>query len=131
MTRSRFRKLIDEYNAGSKNIEQLFAELIRFAQSRNEEDKRAVSEGLTEEELALFDILTKPDPKLTKAQEAEVKRVVKELLEILKAGSRLALTPAVAGSGAPVDRDRAGQAARGLHAGHFRCEVRPSLPPRL
>ena len=81
----RLQKLIAEYNAGSKNIEELFAELIRFAQSLNEEEKRGVAEGLTEEELALFDILSKPDPKLTKAQEAEVKKVAAGLLEILKA----------------------------------------------
>ena len=31
-----------------------------------------------------FDILVKPDPKLTKAQEVEVKRVARELLQILK-----------------------------------------------
>ncbi len=43
-----------------------------------------MSEGLTEEELALFDILTKPDPTLTKAQEREVKKVAKGLLEVLK-----------------------------------------------
>ena len=81
----RFQKLIAEYNAGSKNIEELFAELIRFAQSLNKEEKRGVAEGLTEEELSLFDILSKPDPKLTKAQETEVKKVAKGLLEILKA----------------------------------------------
>jgi type I restriction enzyme R subunit len=80
----RFQKLIDAYNAGSKNIEELFAELVKFAQSLNEEEQRALAEGLTEEELSLFDILTKPDPKLTKAQEAEVKRVAKGLLETLK-----------------------------------------------
>jgi hypothetical protein len=32
-----------------------------FAQSLNEEDKRGVSESLTEEELAIFDILTRPN----------------------------------------------------------------------
>ena len=76
----RFQELIAAYNAGSKNIEELFAELIRFAQSLDEEEKRGVAEGLTEEELALFDILSKPDPKLTKAQEAEVKKGVSETL---------------------------------------------------
>ena len=80
----KFQKLIAEYNAASKNIEELFAELVEFAQSLNEEERRGMGEGLTEEELALFDILTKPEPKLTKAQEAEVKRVAKALLEILK-----------------------------------------------
>ena len=42
------------------------------------------SENLTEEELALFDLLTKPDPKLAKAEQAKVKRIAHELLETLK-----------------------------------------------
>jgi len=40
--------------------------------------------SLSEEELALFDLLTKPDPKLTKKEEAAVKKVVTSLLETLK-----------------------------------------------
>ncbi len=69
----KFQKLIDQYNAGSQNIETLFAELVQFARELTEEEQRAVAEGLTEEELALFDILTKPEPTLTKKEEAEVK----------------------------------------------------------
>ncbi len=80
----RFQKLIDDYNAGSQNIEAFFAELKSFAEALSEEDQRAIAEGLTEEELALFDILTKPEPKLTKAEEAEVKKVCRELLATLK-----------------------------------------------
>lgn len=80
----KFERLIAEYNAGSQNIEVLFVELVKFARKLTEEDKRAVSEGLTEEELALFDILTKPEPTLTKAEEADVKKVCRELLEKLK-----------------------------------------------
>ena len=49
-----------------------------------EEEKRGVAEGLSEEELALFDILTKPEPKLSKAEEAEAKKVCRELLDTLK-----------------------------------------------
>uniref|UniRef100_UPI00356303B7 type I restriction enzyme endonuclease domain-containing protein n=1 Tax=Gemmatimonas sp. TaxID=1962908 RepID=UPI00356303B7 len=80
----KFQRLIDEYNAGSQNIELFFDELKAFVGTLTEEDRRAVAEGLTEEELALFDILTKPEPVLTKAEEAEVKRVCRELLEALK-----------------------------------------------
>ena len=80
----KFQALIDEYNAGSQNIEAFFEELKSFARSLTEEDQRAVAEGLTEEELALFDILTKPEPALTKAEEAEVKKVCRELLATLK-----------------------------------------------
>ena len=80
----RFQKLIDEYNSGSKNIEVFFEELKKFARDLSEEDKRAVAEGLNEEELAIFDILTRPDPTLTKKEEAEVKKVARTLLETLK-----------------------------------------------
>jgi type I restriction enzyme R subunit len=80
----RFQKLIDSYNSGSKSIEAFFAQLIDFAQNLNEEEQRAMREGLTEEELAMFDILTKPEPKLSKKEEAEVKKVCKELLAKLK-----------------------------------------------
>jgi type I site-specific restriction-modification system R (restriction) subunit len=80
----RFQKLIDEYNAGSQNIEVLFAELVKFAGDLTDEERRGVAEGLTDEELALFDILTKPEPVLTKAEEADVKRACRELLDALK-----------------------------------------------
>lgn len=80
----KFQKLIDAYNAGSQNIEALFAELLKFAGELTEEERRGVAEGLSEEELALFDILTKPEPKLSKAEEAEAKKVCRELLDTLK-----------------------------------------------
>jgi type I restriction enzyme R subunit len=76
--------MIDEYNSGAANIETFFAQLMVFTQKLSEEDKRAISEELTEEELTIFDLLTKPDPILTKAEEREVKKVAKELLQKLK-----------------------------------------------
>ena len=45
--------------------------------------QRGIAEGLTEEELAIFDILTKREPALTKAEEAEAKKVCRELLVTL------------------------------------------------
>jgi type I restriction enzyme R subunit len=80
----KFQKLIDAYNAGSQNIESFFEELVRFAYELTAEEQRAVAEGLNEEELALFDILTKPEPVLTKAEQAQVKKVCRELLATLK-----------------------------------------------
>jgi type I restriction enzyme R subunit len=80
----KFQLMIEEYNAGSKNIEQFFAELMAFAQNLSDEEKRGIAEGLTEEELALFDILTKPEPKLSRKEEDEVKNVAKTLLQTLK-----------------------------------------------
>jgi type I restriction enzyme R subunit len=49
-----------------------------------EEERRAAREGLTEEELAIFDLLTKPEPKLTKAQKVEVKAIARRLVAKLR-----------------------------------------------
>lgn len=54
------------------------------------EDQRRIREGLTEEEQALFDILTKPEMKLTQKEKAQVKKVAQELLQRLK-GEKLVL----------------------------------------
>jgi type I restriction enzyme, R subunit len=76
--------MIDEYNSGAANIETWFAKLTTFAQRLSDEDKRGIAEQLSEEELAIFDLLTKPEMKLTTAEEREVKKVAKQLLETLK-----------------------------------------------
>ena len=80
----KFQALIDAYNAGSQNIEAFFEELKALARELAAEGRRGEDLGLTEEELALFDILTKPEPVLTRAEEAEVKKVCRELLVTLK-----------------------------------------------
>ena len=80
----RFQALIDEYNSGSANIESFFEKLLQFTQELNEEEKRHIAEQLTEEELAVFDLLTKPDPTLTNSEEQDVKKVARELLATLK-----------------------------------------------
>ena len=49
-----------------------------------EEERRAAREGLTEDELAIFDLLTKPEPKLTKAAGSGSEEVARELLEKLQ-----------------------------------------------
>lgn len=80
----RFKKMIDEYNSGASNIDILFHKLLAFAKELTEEEKRSIAEQLTEEELVMFDILTKPEPKLTEKEKAQVKKAVRELLETLK-----------------------------------------------
>jgi len=62
----------------------MFTQLVEFARELTEEERRCIAEGLSEEEQALFDILKKPEPKLTKADETEVKKVCRELLGKLK-----------------------------------------------
>lgn len=81
----KFQKLIDAYNSGSLNIEVFFKELVDLTADLQVEDQRAIRENLSEEELALFDILTKPVPELADKERAQVKKVCKELLETLKA----------------------------------------------
>jgi len=80
----RFQEMINEYNEGSKNIDELFKWLVAFAQSLNEEEQRGIKEQLSEEELIIFDILTKPDMQLSKEEKQQVKKVARELVEILK-----------------------------------------------
>ena len=80
----KFEELIDSYNAGSRTIEQLLEELLKFTRSLSEEQARHVRENVSEEELVIFDILTRPAPELTTEERAEVKKVARELLEKLK-----------------------------------------------
>jgi len=80
----KFEALIESYNAGSRNIEQLFDELLKLSNSLNDEQERHVRENLSEEELVIFDILTRPAPELSTDERAEVKKVAQELLARLK-----------------------------------------------
>jgi type I restriction enzyme R subunit len=79
-----FQRMIDDYNAGSLNVETLFAKLMAFTKKLSAEEKRGLSEQLNEEELVIFDLLTKPEIALTKQEISEVKKVAKSLLEKLK-----------------------------------------------
>jgi len=82
----RFKAMIDAYNAGSLNAEEFFQQLVVFAKSLNEEEQRAVGEQLNEEELALFDLLTKPQIDMSDMDRDKVKSTARELLATLKAG---------------------------------------------
>ena len=79
----RLNKLLHEYNTGSYDLDLFFDQLVELAKELSEEDRRAISENLTEEELAVFDILRKED--LNPAEVDQVKKVAKELLVKLKA----------------------------------------------
>jgi type I restriction enzyme R subunit len=80
----KFEALIESYNTGSRNIEQLFLDLLELSKGLDDEQERHIREHLTEEELAIFDILTRPAPELSAAERAEVKKVARELLGRLK-----------------------------------------------
>ncbi len=80
----KFEELIESYNAGSRNIEELFQELLKLSRNLSEEQQRHVRENMTEEELVILDILTRPAPELTTEERHEVKKVARELLNRLK-----------------------------------------------
>jgi type I restriction enzyme, R subunit len=82
----KFQAMIDAYNAGSLNAEEFFQQLVAFAQSLDAETQRGVGEQLSEEELALFDLLTRPPIEMSDADRAKVKAVARNLLSTLKAG---------------------------------------------
>ncbi|MEJ7772058.1 MAG: HsdR family type I site-specific deoxyribonuclease, partial [Geodermatophilaceae bacterium] len=79
----RIEELIADYNAGSLNIDEYLRRLIELSQTLTDEEQRAVSEGLTEAELAIFDLLTQPEPVLDDAERAVVKASAKRLLNQL------------------------------------------------
>lgn len=81
----KFEALIENYNAGSRSIEELFAELLALSNSLSDEQERHVRENMSEEELVIFDILTRPAPELSAEERAEVKKAARELLVRLKA----------------------------------------------
>jgi type I restriction enzyme R subunit len=80
----KFEELIESYNAGSRNIEELFEELLQLSRNLSDEQQRHVRESITEEELVIFDILTRPAPELSSEERAEVKKVARVLLSRLK-----------------------------------------------
>ena len=81
---AKFEELIESYNAGSRNIEELFQELLALSRALNDEQQRHVREQLTEDELTVFDILTRPGPDLTSEEREEVKKVARQLLQKVK-----------------------------------------------
>ena len=62
----RLQGIIDAYNAGSSSADNYFDELVKFTQDLKKESERHIREGLTEDELELFDLLKKD--KMTKEE---------------------------------------------------------------
>ena len=81
---TKFEELIDSYNTGSRTIEELFGELLNLSRGLSKEQERHVRENMTEEELVVFDILTRPAPELSTSERAEVKKVACELLSRMR-----------------------------------------------
>ena len=81
---AKFEQMIVEYNEGTIGVEDYFEQLFDLVGELNQEDQRANTEDLSEEELAVFDLLTRHEPHLTVPERDEVKTAVRRLLERLK-----------------------------------------------
>jgi hypothetical protein len=80
----KYQEIIADYNREKDRatVEDTFAKLVALAKSLDAEQKRAVEEGLGDDELALFDLLFK-EP-ISKADRERLKQASKKLLASLR-----------------------------------------------
>ena len=76
----KYEEIVADYNREKDRmtIEETFRRLIELVEELNDEERRAVEEGLSEDELALFDLLNKDN--LSKAEREKVKQSSRNLL---------------------------------------------------
>ena len=81
----KYEEIVDDYNREKDRvtIEETFRRLMELMDELDAEQKRAIEEGLNEDELALFDLLKKDD--LAKAERERVKQASRNLLASIKA----------------------------------------------
>ena len=81
----KYEEIVADYNREKDRvtIEETFRRLTELMSELDAEQKRAVQEGLNEDELALFDLLRKDD--LGKAERERVKQSSRDLLAAIKA----------------------------------------------
>ncbi|MDO8369470.1 MAG: type I restriction endonuclease [Candidatus Nitrotoga sp.] len=77
----RLQQIIDAYNSGGSTTENSYEELIKFTEDLRVEEERHIREGLTEDELELFDLLKKD--KMTQEETQKVRLAAKSLLHRL------------------------------------------------
>jgi len=80
----KYEEIVAGYNNEKDRvtIEEAFRRRVEFVASLDEEEKRAAAEGLSEEELALFDLLQKGN--LSKADRERVKQASRSLLSAVQ-----------------------------------------------
>ncbi|TMO26920.1 type I restriction endonuclease subunit R [Pseudoalteromonas sp. S4741] len=76
----KFLELVEEYNLGAYTAEEFFNRLKDFIDELEHEEKRTVREGLSEEELAVYDLMIQDAP-LDEKERKQVKEIAKELTE--------------------------------------------------
>lgn len=78
----RYKNIIDRYNAGGSENEDYYEQLVKLIEDMKAENQRASTEGLTEEELEIYDLLI-AGKKLSQADEQKVKLSAKNLFKKL------------------------------------------------
>ena len=78
----KLQEIIDRYNSGGSLTEDYFDALVNFVNDLRDEELRAAREGLTENELEVFDLLKNDN--LTKDQLQKVKLASRKLLNRLR-----------------------------------------------
>jgi type I restriction enzyme R subunit len=80
----RYQEIIADYNREKDRVtvEETFAKLLDLAKSLDAEQKRAVEEGLSDDELVLFDLLSKEN--ISKPDRERLKQASKALLASLR-----------------------------------------------
>ena len=78
----RLNSLLDEYNSGAHDIDKLFDDLVELAKDLTAEEERCIKENLTDDELAIFDLLVKDE--LSESEIMQVKKASRALLEKLQ-----------------------------------------------
>jgi len=84
---TRYRAIVDEYNKDKDEaeIQRVFEDLFRVHDSLDQEELRYSREGFdNEEQLAVFDLLSKDKTELTKADLEKIKKVANALLATLE-----------------------------------------------
>ncbi|WP_295449983.1 type I restriction enzyme endonuclease domain-containing protein [uncultured Thiodictyon sp.] len=81
----RYQEIIADYNREKDRttVEAAFAQLVELAATLDTEARRAAAEGLSEDELALFDLLFRDD--LSRADRDRIKQASRALLASLQA----------------------------------------------
>ena len=81
----KYEEIVDDYNREKDRvtIEETFRRLMELMDELDAEQKRAIEEGLNEDELALFDLLKKDG--LAKTERERVKQASRNLLASIKA----------------------------------------------
>jgi type I restriction enzyme, R subunit len=80
----RYQEIVADYNREKDRVtvEETFARFVELVNSLDAEERRAVQEGLSEDELALFDLIFKQD--ISNADREKLRQASKSLLASLK-----------------------------------------------